>query len=120
MTLLALLLACGCVVDAAVASPAVLDAAYGNVEGCRYAGTGEAHGADAFFLLDDHGITTAASSCTFQSAAKKTAKGFSIRLRCEAEGGTGSGEMVSLEKSKTSYIVRFADGNTWGPLAKCR
>ena len=117
MTLLALLLACGCVVDAAVASPAVLDAADGHVEGCRYAGTGEAHGADAFFLLDDHGITTAAS-CAFQSAAKKTAKGFSIRLRCE--GGTGSGEMVSLEKSKTSYIVRFADGNTWGPLAKCR
>ncbi len=118
MTLLALLLACGCVVDAAVASPAVLDAAYGNVEGCRYAGTGEAHGADAFFRRNDHGITTAASSCAFQSAAKKTAKGFSIRLRCE--GGTGSGEMVSLEKSKTSYIVRFADGNTRGPLAKCR
>ncbi|MFP5076891.1 hypothetical protein ACLE20_06250 [Rhizobium sp. YIM 134829] len=120
MKLAALLLACGCVIDAAVASPSFLDGAYGNAEGCRYAKTGESSGADVFFLLNDEGVTTAASYCQFKSTAKKTSKGFSIRMQCESEGETGDEETVTLEKTKSTYLVRFADGTSWGPLAQCR
>jgi hypothetical protein len=130
MRLFALLAACGCVSGISVAAPTFLDGAYGNKEGCLYARTGTSSGADSFFVLNDEGITTATAYCQFEGSATPTAKGFTIRTRCTAEGETDSGaseggdapaqETVALDRSAAGYTIRFEDGTTWGPLAQCR
>lgn len=97
-----------------------LDGAYGNKEGCIYANTGESSGADIFFLLNDEGITTAASYCEFKSEATKSKDGFTLRMQCESEGETGDEEVVRLTKTKNAYTIHLGDGSTWGPLPKCR
>ncbi len=95
-------------------------ASYGDKEGCQYARTGESSGADVFFLLTAESITTAASVCTIVGPAEKTGKSFRLPIQCEAEDGVGEKETVTLEPSKDAYTVRFADGNTWGPLKRCK
>ena len=120
MRSLALFAACGCVSGVSIAAPTFLDGAYGNAEGCIYAKTGESSGADAFFLLNDEGITTATAYCQFEGTAVKTASGFSIRTQCDAEGEVGPKETVALDRSATGYTIRFNDGTTWGPLSQCR
>lgn len=97
-----------------------LDGAYGNREGCIYARTGESSGADLFFLLNDEGVTTAASFCEFKSAAAKTATGFTIKAQCDAEGETGPVHTMTLTKSAKGYTITARDGTKWGPLPKCR
>lgn len=120
MRALLLIAACGCVSGVSVAAPTFLDGAYGDAEGCAYARTGETSGADTFFLLNDEGITTATAYCQFEGTATKTAKGFSIRTQCDAEGDVGPKETVALDKSAKDYTIRFKDGTTWGPLSQCR
>lgn len=97
-----------------------LDGAYGNKEGCTYAKTGESSGADVFFLLNDEGVTTAASFCEFKSAATKTSTGFTIKAQCDAEGEVGPVHTMTLTKSAKGYTITARDGTKWGPLPKCR
>ena len=97
-----------------------LDGAYGNREGCKYAKTGESSGADEFFLLNDEGITTAVSVCSFKGKASKTADGFTINAQCDAEGEIGPEGSVHLTRTQKGYTVKFEDGTEWGPLPKCR
>ncbi|MDP9838970.1 hypothetical protein J2T09_003742 [Neorhizobium huautlense] len=97
-----------------------LDGAYGNKEGCTYASTGESSGADVFFLLNDEGVTTAASFCEFKSTASKTSTGFTIKAQCDAEGEIGPVHTMTLTKSAMGYTITARDGTKWGPLPKCR
>lgn len=97
-----------------------LDGAYGNKEGCIYAKTGESSGADVFFLLNDEGVTTAASFCEFKSAATKTSTGFTIKAQCDAEGEVGPVHTMTLTKSPKGYTITARDGTKWGPLPKCK
>lgn len=120
MRLPALILACGCVTLTAAASPPFLDGAYGNKEGCHYSKTDDSSGADVLFLLNDEGVTTATAYCEFKSPAEKMGSGFSITAQCDAEGEVGTVNTVRLDRSAKGYTVRFDDGTTWGPLAKCR
>lgn len=106
----------------ALAGNAPLDAAYGNRDGCLYANTGESTGSDDFFLLTGEAITTAASYCEFKSISGAKDEGFGAALTCQEEGGgTADGIDVEIVRSaEDSYKIVFPDGNTWGPLKKCR
>ncbi|WP_139276058.1 hypothetical protein [Pararhizobium antarcticum] len=106
---------------AASAQEKFLDGAYGNKEGCTYANTGESSGADSFFLLTDEAITTAASYCAFKGPVRKSGASFSVRIDCEEEGMEGSvEETVDIRRTGPAYSIIFEDGNTWGPLDKCK
>lgn len=109
---------------AAAAATLPIEGTYGTELGCRVAKTGEYIESPDTYTLTSEGVGNAVTYCMFSSVKAGKDGRHSAELACSQEGSGEEGDFrakADIEgTTEAGYTVRFADGTTWGPLAKCR
>lgn len=100
-----------------------IDGNYGTELGCRIARTGEYIESNDTQLLTPHSVGTSVSLCSFDSIEPTTDGGYKVDMTCSWEGEGPEGDIREKAEisgdPKAGYMIRFADGISWGPLKKC-
>lgn len=116
-------LICAAPLSAAAAATLPISGSYGNELGCRLARTGEYNPVEGVELLTPTEISTAVSLCIFKDILPAPGNRFHVSMTCSYEGSgpeddTEDNAEISGDPD-AGFMVRFADGTSWGPLTKC-
>jgi hypothetical protein len=115
-----LLLAAPC---AATAATLPIGGSYGNDRGCALARTGAYDPVDGVYLLTPNEIATSVTLCSFDAVSPAPGGGHHVRMTCSSEGSGPEDDTTEAAdisgSADAGYTIRFADGTTWGPLARC-
>lgn len=101
-----------------------VDGVYGTKEGCNYYRTLDWNDAYDFFQIEPEALQTAEETCRFSRFDRNTPEEISGPVIClkAPQNDVAQRQFVthaSIFKRGNAYIVQFANGRVWGPLAKC-
>lgn len=99
-----------------------IDGIYGNPAGCTLERTSNYGEDDSARFMTPDSLQTMVTACSFDSVSPVPG-GYKVGMTCASEG-EGPEENYRDEAeitgdARSGYTVRFADGSSWEPLARC-